>query len=239
MKGLRIECPSERYYLSFVDANTSAVKCRSGRVVVEVRGAMISHTPDYRSTDYQTLTTSQMSYRNTSICLRACKGCCDASADGTDRPRANKCSSVAHSNLTGPPTSPRSGTGRRARKRLGEFCGSSQQAPPTQEDPAHRQAHHTVSGRESGREGRQGGTGDGHRGRAGRGAAGARRREESREGHHGDRASAHRSTGKANPPGQPQLHRPPGRHAVRDRAALLRQPGRLAVAVPRERVRSG
>ena len=30
MKGLRIECPSERYYLSFVDANASAVNVVPG-----------------------------------------------------------------------------------------------------------------------------------------------------------------------------------------------------------------
>ena len=177
-----------------------------------------------------------MRYRNTSICLRGRVGCCDASADGTDRRIANKGLTITGSDR--PAERLTRGTGRRARRLLGEFCGFSSVAPPPEKDPAHGQAHPTVTGREGGRGRHQGRPRGGHRGRAGRhGPAGAGRGQPVGQDHDGRRASSHRRPGSAQPAGHPHLHRPLGRHAVLHRAALLRQPGGLGLAVPRELLR--
>src|ERR1700749_3454034 len=62
-----------------------------------------------------------MSYRNTSIYLRAADSCCHASADGTDHRKRRKATSVTRSDQEGPPNVSAPG---RVRGR-GTYLGSS------------------------------------------------------------------------------------------------------------------
>ena len=126
-------------------------------------------------------------------------------------------------------TSPPPGTSMRARNLLGEFCGLIEPAPPPAQDPTNGPARHPLAGRKGSRDGSQGRPRGSDRRRAGRAAAvGSRRGEDARQGYRRDRAGAHCRPGQEGR-GQPHVHGPLGRHAVRDREAVLRQRGPLDV----------
>ena len=206
VERLRIEFFSESNDASLVDADAATLVCGPEQRSPRSSSARDRSLSQYRSPGDLRAHRSQMSYRNTSIHLRAADSCCHASADGTDHRKRRKATSVTRSDQEGPQKVSAPGTSTRARKLLGEFCGFIAPAPPPAQDPTNGPARHPVAGREGSREGRQGRPRGGDRRRAGRAAAvGPRRGEDTRQGHHRDRAGPDRS--KHRPP--PWSSRPP------------------------------